>query len=266
MQQEAHNTETHNRLWSNNNLRHKVVNFVSAGELQRSEPEKAVREDRGDRDQTETVSEAVESEIQGPPEPPEDTHEIAFFLDSMGQTDIHTGLPNPTLRTEPSDSDDSSEDEVVFTGRNEKPVVIETGKDELQEILHTVNAEQTRIPVAPKMNQFTHTITHANPLQGHGRSHTQRNEKKLIDDKVDPLADYIANIDQDYHEEEEGHSHTQLEPDGGIEVVLASAEPGSSASSSTESEEADDAQVQSSIDGEFSFPQGDFPRFGSNAK
>lgn len=261
MQQEALNTETHTRLWSNSNLRHKAVKFVSAGDLKRSEFEDASPDDRREPSQTEAGPEATKPEIEEPWVTTDDIPAGTFFFDSTGQQTIDTGLPNPTPRSEPSDSDDSSEDEVVFMGRknNQKPIVIETDHNELQGILRTVT-ENHLTPVDLELN----TPTHSDVLPEHSQNITppgMRQRRGSPEEENDPLADYIANMDRHYHTEEGSDSYVHIEAGGGIGVRHAPADPGSLSSSILEpeaelararAEENDEAQVQSSIDGESS--------------
>lgn len=261
MQQEARNTETHTRCWSQNNLRHKAVHFVSAGQLQRDEPDNTNGQEEGP---TETSPVLETQKIDDPLEAIDDPCG-AFFLDSTPQDVPDTGLPDPVLRADSTDSDESSEDEVVFTGRknNMKPVVIETGKEELEEVLGSTNAERYRPPGIPqerathRNDRFETSPAPATPAMSQGNRWPPT-------DEVDTLADYIANIDHDYFEDPASHPHADVQ--GGMSVGQASAmeEPSAPVSEhdpthtqeiSTESHQihtanTNEAQVQSSIDGE----------------
>lgn len=188
MQQEARNTETHGRSWSDKNLRNKAVLFVSAGSL---EPTREMNDQiKSDPDREEPGS--IEVEEQGVDE------EDVFFIDSKGQTAVNTGLANPLIRSTSSESDDSSEDEVVFTGRrkNAKPVVIETPQNEICEIFQKAPAlEQETVPLPPPRVPSPIAVR---------IEHTESDTKEPIfppEGDNDPLADYIENIDKDYLEE-----------------------------------------------------------------
>lgn len=259
MQQEALNTETHTRLWTNSILRYKAVKFVSAGELKRSESEDASPDDRGELGRTETASEATKTGIEGPSDPTDDALPGTFFFDSTGQQVIDTGLPNPTPQSEPSDSDDSSEDEVVFMGRknNQKPIVIETDNNELQAILHTASETQLT-PVTMEVDPPTHSDIHPEPSQSPTMSDV-RQTCGSHEEENDPLADYIANMDRHYHTEEDADSYVHIEAEGGIGVGHTPADPALSGLSiidpdaelaRSRADYNDEAQVQSSIDGE----------------
>lgn len=269
MQQEARNTEIQHRPWSNSNLRHKTVKFVSPGEVQRSEFENADREDRVAQTQIETIPNMQDQELERSPEKIE--QETMFYFDSTGQTTTKTGFPDPVPRPELVDSDDPSEDEVVFMGRNKsaKPVTIETTSDELQRILHIVPPKQAATPTESETEQATNRNSQSSIDQRHAAAPTRQITPLL--DEIDPLADYIANIDHDYYEEEEEDNTTpykQIEQ-GGIEVDPASASSKAPRSSSIDSHVGpprltrrhentvpEENEVQSSIDGKRPPPSG----------
>lgn len=259
MQQEARNTEIQHRPWSNINLRHKTVKFVSAGEVQRSEFENA---DRKDQTQIEATPNTQDQEIERSPEKTEPPQETMFYFDSTRQTTTETGFPDPVPPPELLDSDEVSEDEVVFTGRNKsaKPVIIETTSDELQRILPIVPPKPSATPTtASEMEQATNRDPQLGIDQRNALPPTR--QKIRIPDDTDPLADYIANIDHDYYEEEDNTTHTQIEP-GGMDVGPAPASLKASRSSSIDSHVGsprltrshgdtgpEENEVQSSIDG-----------------
>jgi hypothetical protein len=265
MQQEARNTETHGRAWSGNTLRHKAVLFVSAGSLdptleqeQEEDQTKAEtdREDSGPidpEDETEAISD--EKHATKAEENTEDS-DSPFFFDSKGQPPANTGHPDPIIRSNLSDLDDSSEDEVVFTGRrkNTQPVVIETRQIEIEKMVQSVSAvpqttltpELTRVP--SPMVQIEHTAPY-----------TEKPGWPPAED-TDPLADYIANIDSDYYEEITG---MKLDSEDGIDVEkaatqldLSASSPAGSKSESLESRVAGrhphPEKAESSVDGKFS--------------
>ncbi|KAJ5154085.1 uncharacterized protein N7500_009524 [Penicillium coprophilum] len=224
MQQEARNTETHQRSWADSNLRHKTVHFVSAGSLEPTlEPTLEAEEDQTklDTDQEDPKTDHI------PEQKP--NIELPFFFDSKGQGAVYTDHPDPVLQSKLSDIDDSSEDEVVFTGRrNIKPVLIETHQSEIQEIVQATTFTQksptSALDTAPRDPPPTDT-----PTTYHA-SNTERPEWPPKEE-TDPLADYIANIDDEYLEEVTCSAKMDLE--GGIDVEKAAMQLDLSASSPT---------------------------------
>ncbi|KXG49422.1 Single-stranded nucleic acid binding R3H [Penicillium griseofulvum] len=212
MQQEARNTETHQRSWAGSSLRHKAVQFVSAGSLEPTlEP---------DKDQTKLDTDREEPKTDHIPDKKADI-ELPFFFDSKGQGAIHTEHPDPVLRSKLSDIDDSSEDEVVFTGRrNTKPILIETNQNEIQEIVQTTTAASMQKPHTTLDSALRDPSPAATPT-GHPESDLERPDWPLLEE-TDPLADYIANIDNDYHEEVTSGAKVDLE--GGIDVEKAASQ------------------------------------------
>lgn len=259
MQQEARNTEFHSRIWSNSSLRHKAVQFVSAGEFQRSEFEDADQPHRDEdtHNQTGTAPEKSGPVTESSQQPTDDARESLFYIDPIGQYIPDTGFPDPPLQPESIDTDITSEDEVVFTGRNAttKATIIETPSDELQEMLRNCTDRPPSVPIAPDWEQST-VQTHPQDIShSHVTSSTKR--KKIPPEVHDTLADYIANIDRDYYEEEEEENITivkQNQSHGGVDVDKASA---------TGADIAEELEVQSSIDGKCSFGS---PRLEANAE
>lgn len=258
MQEEARNTETHHRLRDNGNLRSKAIAFVSAGELQRSEfenleqdgemqdgveneNEKAAQADADVEPQTECATEIEQNNEEAPAKVDD---EPLFVLDSVGETVPDTGLSDPAPLADPDISDDSSEDEVVFTGRNNKPIVIETDERDLRILQNLQGPAPQSVPVLQTeeltlRTQESHPTPAPAPAQGR-RKPPKRERFKWSPDNDDILADYIANMDQDSEsesesEEEEESSWVQAGAENGIEVQANNDETG----------------VESSIDGKF---------------
>ncbi|KAF7515100.1 hypothetical protein PCG10_003921 [Penicillium crustosum] len=224
MQQEARNTETHQRSWSDSNLRHKAVQFVSAGSLEPTLEQPDEEQTKSDTDREEPKTDNLQDRTAN--------LGVPFVFDSKGQEVVHTEHPDPVLQSNLSDIDDSSEDEVVFTGRrrNTKPVLIETHPNEIQEIVQTTTVA---------FRQKSHTPTLASTLRDpspavtpidNPESNTERPDWPP-EEETDPLADYIANIDNDYHEEVKPGAKIDLE--GGIDVEKAATQLDLSGSSPT---------------------------------
>lgn len=275
MQQEALNTEGHHRLWSNSNLRNKAVTFVKAGELQRSEfenleegevEEKVEVEVEVEQDahveveaetevpaevaatepepqpviqtpQTETTEAQKETEVEMEVEAEgEEAPEELFFFDSVGQAVPDTGLPNPTI-ADPDQSDETSEDEVVFTGRNSKPIIIES---DIQELRSIHGLQEPEIKTTAKTEELTLRNKDSRSQRKQPKQPRQRHQWSPENDDI--LADYIANMDQDDEsEEEEEEEDKTVVKRGGIGVKHA-ADAGT---------EGDEIGVESSIDGKY---------------
>ncbi|KAJ5930760.1 hypothetical protein N7466_006253 [Penicillium verhagenii] len=202
MQQEARNTETHTRSWSHSNLRHKAVQFVSAGQLQRTESN--IEEEEGSQIE-ETPSEVAEPEYQAPPDAKEDASDELFILDTAGEEVVHTGLPDPTLKIDSSDTE-GSEDEVVFMGRR-RPIMIETDEKELREYF-----QMTRSAASPEGVQHTDnpTVAKTQTIQPTRQRHNQ-----LPEGKTHTLEDAIFNTE---HDQDQQDAQIHAEAEGGIEV------------------------------------------------
>ncbi|KAJ5372124.1 hypothetical protein N7517_004130 [Penicillium concentricum] len=221
MQQEARNTETHQRSWADSNLRHKAVHFVSAGSL---EPTL-----EADEDQTRSDMDGEEPKTDHIPDEKPDI-ELPFFFDSKGQGVVHAEHPDPVLQSL-SDIDDSSEDEVVFTGRrNTKTVLIETHQSEIQEIVQTTTAAYMQKSPTLSVDSTPRDPSPAASPTRHPEFNTERLDWPP-EEETDPLADYIANIDNDYHEAVTSGAKIDLE--GGIDVEKAATQLDLSASSPT---------------------------------
>lgn len=254
MQQEALNTDTHHRSWSHNNLRSKAVTFVRAGELQHSEfenvehdgPVEKPVESQLDRTEDNQHSEVEgEAESKALPEPElqpemiieekiEEEEQPLFVIDTVGESVPDTGLPDPKI-PDPDQSDDTSEDEVVFTGRNAKPIIIDESE------VHIVQNIPEPAPVQ-RTEEVTLRTQQSQPAQKPRKP--QRKRHQWSPEQDDMIADYIANMDQDYLIGEED-DRAQVEMEGGAGVSYVMGKSGSSSSSSDD----DEADVEDSIDG-----------------
>jgi hypothetical protein len=248
MQQEARNTETHTRDWLGSSLRHNAVVFVKAGELQRSEFETVEQADQQSHgqagDEQKSPSPAPDSLL----EPLQEESECGFFFDNTPQDVTDTGLPDPIPPAQLSEPDDSSEDEVVFTGRKTRPTVIETSKEELQVMLQAPSAESVTLPEPIKADLPTRRISPTQSSRNRSESSARDTRRWTREDEDNMLADYIANMDTDYRE---GLSpHLQVRVEDGIDVADAATDE------ELDQDEAGrllagvkEAHVQSSIDG-----------------
>ncbi|KAJ5780873.1 hypothetical protein N7457_006033 [Penicillium paradoxum] len=213
MQQEARNTETHHRLWSDSNLRHKAVCFVSAGSLESTLEQE-------DAHPTKSTADREEPENDNIPDKKGNDTDILFVFDSKGEGGADTGHPDPVLQLNSTDMDDTSEDEVVFTGRrnNARPILMETHRNEIQDFLDTSTAVFSQTAHIPTLDDTPRDSSPAATPTGHTESDTGRACWPPEED-IDPLADYIANIDNEYHEEVISSANPDLEC--GIDVEKA---------------------------------------------
>jgi hypothetical protein len=194
--------------------------------------------EHADEDQTKSDTNREEPETNNIPDKKADI-EVPFVFDSKGQGAVHTEHPDPVLQSKLSDIDDSSEDEVVFTGRrrNTKPVLIETHQNEIQEIVQAntvVSLQKSHTPTLDDAHQDTHQDTHQDPSPaatptGNPEFNTERPDWPP-EEETDPIADYIANIDNDYQEVTSG---ARIDLEGGIDVEKVATQLDLSASSPT---------------------------------
>ncbi|KGO72880.1 Single-stranded nucleic acid binding R3H [Penicillium italicum] len=228
MQQEARNTETHQRSWLDSKLRHKAVHFVSAGSL---EPTLEPTPEQADEEQAKSDTDREEPKTDNILDKKADL-EVPFVFDSKGQGVVPTEHPDPVLQSKPSDIDDLSEDEVVFTGRkrNTKPVLIESHQNEIQDLLQMTTVAVLQKSHIPTLDPSSGDPSPAATPTDNHESNAERPDWPL-EEETDPLADYIANIDNDYYEEVTSGAKIDLED--GIDVEKAATQLDLSASSPT---------------------------------
>ncbi|KAJ5885326.1 hypothetical protein N7495_009836 [Penicillium taxi] len=139
------------------------------------------------------------------PEPSRVDGDNLFFIDTIGQS-VHTGLPDPVVCPH-TDSEESSEDEIVFTGRNHpRPTVMETDPGELWNCLEPPASRRVKRPITSE-REYSRLEQVETRVKPQARQRQQQRHKWSPDDH-DMLADYIANIDHEYSED--------THPDGGI--------------------------------------------------
>ncbi|KAJ9273808.1 hypothetical protein DTO212C5_87 [Paecilomyces variotii] len=232
MQQEAHNTGRHSVSWETSQLRFNKVNFVKAGSMyldklneETAEPQQESREtDAEAQPKHETATDTIDGA--------KDTGNTLFFVDSHGDKPATTGLLDPVARLELSSAEDSSEDEVVFPGRNARSEGHPSSREKSREGVRKYDDDVGNFlspavsgnvkPVDQKQSDAR--IERADP--GHGTSSaldtgsdsvkqspqlhahsttgepgitSKRAETGILEFKqVDILADYIENIDPEY--------------------------------------------------------------------
>ncbi|KAF7715122.1 Uncharacterized protein PECH_007627 [Penicillium ucsense] len=208
MQEEARHTEGHVRDWrTSSNLRHKAVQFVKAGNLQRSEFETLeTAEEDGDVPVDDEPTAAMSG--SNSPRPaglrvPAEVKTVPSLIELVDEPEL-TSSPAVDLQpSDPSESSDSSEDEVVFTGRNTaRPVVIETSQAEL-DLMFPNHATAVKV-VEPAPVPLTDISLTEKPKPKPSQQRSQKTKRDTRgwtrNDEDDMLADYIANMDSDYLE------------------------------------------------------------------
>ena len=156
LQEEARNTERHHSYWEfDQKLRHTKVDFVSAGALRPSQidslhskdtesalagmtldsppsemPQIEVEVGRGSEEDSvplasrhETLNPELRAQSPGFSEESEIKHST-FMVDTVGSTPIHTGLSSPQIRPPSPTPSNSSEEVILFGGRNSRGKVI----------------------------------------------------------------------------------------------------------------------------------------------
>ncbi|KAL2009269.1 hypothetical protein VTN00DRAFT_7463 [Thermoascus crustaceus] len=237
MQQEARNTERHSLWWSNTSLRHNKINFVSAGDMRLNESDDSTFQE-GNWDIRELVStkESAMNGLEDMPRGTESTSDSPFLIDSRGESTIaDTGFADPVPRLHSSATEDSSEDEVVFPGRNNtrnRPFCVNdppqhapsAHSTENQSIMSSptlrdepdygparepspasVNSlRQTPPPTTQSINSFPasnrivemHPTVEVSDMDIKPPRRKRRSRKAA--DEAEIMADYIQNMDQDY--------------------------------------------------------------------
>ncbi|THC87849.1 hypothetical protein EYZ11_012703 [Aspergillus tanneri] len=149
---------------------------------------------------------------------------VQFFLDSSGEDRPHTGIPDPVIKLHFADSDEYSEDEVVFSGRHkfnqhDRPSLIDHSGEQINasgmpqsgqdkcEVPHnpfppTLSTNISAIPEDIRARQDSSLKRQTlggkqNETRGN-RDAEDDHAENLLYEEIDVLADYIANIDSDY--------------------------------------------------------------------
>ncbi|RDL32472.1 uncharacterized protein BP5553_08928 [Venustampulla echinocandica] len=246
LQQVAKNTAQHHAFGNPvQKLRHTKVNFVCAGTLDtRDEKDERDRRDGGDEGHAESAlaemsldspqqadmqMEGVTSEGRAPgaipstPPPNADEQQPAFVIDTLGSNPVDTGMAPPHVRAASPTPSNSSEEVILFRGRDRcgrgipsrprrdntqtntidtRIKIIEDKIHEREELLEEV-LHQKDPPVGSAQESsesFNSNIKggkmHHGGRGGH-RGRRSRTNNARIDDEDALLADYIANIDNE---------------------------------------------------------------------
>lgn len=250
LQEEARNTERHQSFWNTDQrLRDSRVKFVSAGRIVPTEepdnteaalaemtlesPKQNVREvnadgeqeldhEEGDEEEDATFEEPADSIIKAPV----DGDVFDFIVDTHGSGPFQTGIPPPKLRSVSPTPSNSSEEVILFRGRNhgnDQPArtisrhselskkipnnidakirIVEDRIHEQTELLQEVIAEShSPVPQASSMKVEDADFESLVPQKSGGRQRGGRRSKNKTDEKLEEdamIADYIANMDED---------------------------------------------------------------------
>jgi len=240
LQEEARNTERHQAFWNTDQrLRHNKVQFVSAGkfdprELDSKDAENALAQMSLDSPQEDIhPGEATPEEASAMPTniiPSNPISELAipnlkaqsssYFVDSQGEP-VNINLPLPQVRATSPTPSNSSEEVIVFGGRDRngkglsrgpmdrksqnssldtKIRIVEDKIHDREELLEEVLREKTLPPSRSPKQKLESTLISLEPDQdpthhGLGRKGRHHQKKKQEEDAM--LADYIANMDDD---------------------------------------------------------------------
>ncbi|TAQ84603.1 hypothetical protein B7494_g7078 [Chlorociboria aeruginascens] len=228
LQEEARNTERHHSFWdSGQKLRHSKINFVSAGKLDPSESKEAEEglakmslesPKAGPKYEVEIdvkIEEETGPEDRGLFRQPTQEKPLPLFSDMQGTGPIQTGLPSPHRRSISPAVSNSSEEVILFAGRDtygkaitreskfstkpSNPIdtkvrivedMIHEQEDLLEDALHFPD-NTTPMGQTESLSPDFEAILPRHRDQLYGEEHMrQTNEDEL-------LADYIANMDQE---------------------------------------------------------------------
>jgi len=239
LQEEARNTERHQSFWATDQrLRDTKVNFVSAGPLESTNPkdaETALAAMTLDSDNAPDGMVEAQADVSLSPIPagaqesmelkaeqfgiqpsPEREAFSDFIVDTAGSESVHTGLPPPRLRLDSPTPSDSSEEVILFRGRDQhgkglsrqtqagKPVstidakirIVEDRIQEREELLQEVLRHKEYPAPLELSAEASSTNLNAKPHKQRGRSQQRiigAAKSHTEEDAI--LADYIANID-----------------------------------------------------------------------
>lgn len=238
--EEARNTERHAYWDSDQRLRHTKVKFVSAGTLGGTKDAeidmaKMTLEDPGSKDKDVIVvmeedenEEAMGAE-EAAPEYQERKPEPSFFVDTQGSNPIQTGFPPPRLRSPSPAPSNSSEEVILFRGRDalgrglsvaapvsRKPIaraptdpfdarirVVEDMIHQQEELLEEVlRKKKASTPPSPRPASEELSMAREDNKgfrkQGRARLRGRKGQGKAAKDNEEALiADYIANMDSE---------------------------------------------------------------------
>lgn len=208
LQDEARNTEHRHNLWSTDvKLRHKAISFVSAGNLAGTLPADSTSDEPTANEtaskQDEPIADAIarsenamaqmhlEPPVEASPSPPAAP---LFFEDTVGSSALAaTTLPPPVVRTASPTPSDSSEEVVLFRGRNNVRIVT----DSLQptEANGSAGAQSASISTVKNGGKASAhvpaTTVKLTAPRSQARNHGRKSGSEPDDEAI---ADYLENI------------------------------------------------------------------------
>ncbi|KAN0101766.1 hypothetical protein V8E51_012276 [Hyaloscypha variabilis] len=254
LQEEARNTERHQSFWATDQrLRDTKVNFVSAGTLDSTKPkdaETALAEMTLDSENSPDSMDEAQADVSFlqlstgsqkltksaieqadiPRSPGMETFS-KFIVDTEGGEPVHTGLPPPRLRLGSPTPSDSSEEVILFRGRDQHG----KGLSRSPQAARPANAIDARIRIVEdriheREELLQEVLRHkdfstppaasaeASPAELDGQRHKQHGrsnqrgsgspKRQTEEDAI--LADYIANMDNEGGETFNQFNHREL--------------------------------------------------------
>ncbi|KAF9887108.1 hypothetical protein FE257_010483 [Aspergillus nanangensis] len=223
MQQEARNTEGRNLWRTGLALRHKTVQFVSASAMQ-PEEEPPLEGKKAEEKHSDIDSANIQ---EGENTADDDQALLDVLGEGIANTDISAlNGRGDTPETTGSHTDyESSEDEIVFHGRNNRTERGSPVREDLRaRVIHhppsllevPMDTQPSSTPdrkSAPNKSPPTAPNAFDAPFISFGKPKSSKEiQRHQPDEEYDPLADYIANIDSDYLEDLQTSSPLEEEP------------------------------------------------------
>ncbi|KPI35156.1 Protein SQS1 [Cyphellophora attinorum] len=220
--QEARNTERHGAFgWANTRLRDKPLNFVSAGNLVREEPQSSSLEEDKNVSEVDNGLHNDTSDAEPSPALVENQAVQPASTEDPPQTDGPTEQP---VDNSADGNASSSEDEVVFVGRKPGMPVKEQKKSQVD---HEPSIKQpVPVPIPRSPEVLTHPpmsslsdlpMPQQQPSAARPRrrweTRYERRKRQEQEDEDAYLQDYIENLDMDDDEEDEDSGEKDGEAD-----------------------------------------------------
>ncbi|KAL5361889.1 hypothetical protein BJX96DRAFT_153011 [Aspergillus floccosus] len=214
MQEEARNTEGRNLWRTGLQLRHKAVQFVSAGDLEREENLETPQASEK-HEEPETIADGTTVIPPSDLQPAETTTilSVSPSIDLLGKGVANTEISDPDTEQMSADQDESSEDEIVFIGRQKrKDLAPQPADNDHQVDTDDTNRDSQRSTSEPDQalerpgglpSTMSDTRSATPDLDYIDFGMPRRGRKSRInrsDDEDGVIADYIANMDNDYLE------------------------------------------------------------------